>query len=61
MLKVKVFKEMTRRELEDAINEFIKDKQIFDIHYAYGIDRYFDDHYSAMVIYYDYEEVKENV
>lgn len=54
MLKVKIFKEMTRRELENAINEFIKDKQIFDIHYAYGIDRYFDDHYSAMVIYYDY-------
>lgn len=60
MLKVKIFKEMTRRELETAINEFIKDKQIFDIHYAYGIDRYFDHHYSAMVIYYDNEEITTN-
>ena len=53
-MKVKLFDENHEKDLEDAINNFIEDKEVIDIKYELSIAVSGEDQiycYTAMVIY----------
>lgn len=53
-MKVKLIDEEHEKDLEDAINSFIADKEIIDIKYQVGVSLFSDEQiycYSAMIIY----------
>lgn len=53
-MKVKLIDEEHEKDLEDAINSFITDKEIIDIKYQVGVSLFSDEQiycYSAMIIY----------
>ncbi len=53
-MKVKLIDEEHEKDLEDAINSFIEDKEIVDIKYQVGVSLFSDEQiycYSAMIIY----------
>lgn len=53
-MKVKLIDEEHEKDLEEAINSFIEDKEIVDIKYQVGVSLFSDEQiycYSAMIIY----------
>lgn len=59
MYKVRIFRDVSYYELEDAINDFLANHKygVIDIKYQMSIDSSVDVH-SAMVIYYDVKNVR---
>lgn len=55
-MHVKIFDEEHEKDLEDAINDFIKDKNIVDIKYQVAVAMFSEDQiycYSALITYDD--------
>jgi len=53
-MQIKVFDEEHEKDLEDNINDFIKDKEVIDIKYEVAISMFSEEQiycYSAMIIY----------
>lgn len=53
-MQVKVFDEIHEKDLEESINEFIKDKEVFDIKYQVAISINGEEQYycfSALIMY----------
>ena len=58
---VKIIKTHTWEELENKINEFIKDKCVYDIRHTHLTDRYGDSQYTAMIWYMSQEGEEEGL
>jgi hypothetical protein len=49
-MRVEIFGEETKRELEDVINEFIKDKEVIDIKFS-TVKRNLGYYYTVCILY----------
>lgn len=53
-MKIKIFDEEHEKDLEEAVNEFIFDKEIIDIKYQVAVTMTYEEQiycYSAMILY----------
>lgn len=53
-MQIKIFDEEHEKDLEDKVNEFIKEKEIIDIKYQIAITMFSEEQiycYSAMILY----------
>ncbi len=60
-MKVKVFDETHEKDLENSINEFIKDKEIIDIKYSVSTSIDHEEQiycFSALIMYEEYKTTK---